>query len=114
MKELKDTMDELKKSQKEMVSQYDDAQDAIEYFEDIEERFKTLQNLAEKGLLTPTLRNEYETYLKKVQTYNDEALVTYDNQGKKIAQNSKLIEDTIKKLQKENELLLQSTYSNEN
>ena len=114
MKELKDTMDELKKSQKEMVSQYDDAQDAIEYFEDIEERFKTLQNLAEKGLLTSTLRSEYETYLKKVQTYNDEALITYDSQGKKIAQNSKLIEDTIKKLQKENELLLQSTYSNEN
>lgn len=114
LEELNNELKEIRDNEKNALSEYNKNSDTITYFEEIEDRFKVLQDLAEKGLLSPSLRNEYEGYLKKVQEYNQEALISYDSQGKLISLNNDIISDTLKKIKEENKLLLQNTYSNEN
>ena len=114
LEELNNELKEIRDNEKNALSEYNKNSDTITYFEEIEDRFKVLQDLAEKGLLPPSLRNEYEGYLKKVQQYNQEALISYDSQGKLISLNNDIISDTLKKLKEENKILLQNTYSNEN
>lgn len=80
----------------------------------IESRFKYLQGLAEKGLLTDDLRGEYESYLDRIQAYNKDILVSYDAQGNRIAANTNLIQDAIKEQRKLNEEALKTTFSSDN
>lgn len=81
---------------------------------EIENRFIYLQGLAEKGLLTDDLRNQYETYLDKIIEYNDDVLISYDAQGNRIAANTSLIQDAIKEQRKLNEEALKTTFSSDN
>ena len=114
LKEIREELEKIKKAESEAMSTYSDKKNAEDYLKSIEGRFNQLQSLAEKGLLTDSLRSEYETYLDKVQKYNKDLVITYDAQGKKIAANSDIILKTIGLIQEENELLLSQTYNEDN
>jgi hypothetical protein len=101
----------IKTEQKAAVDELLDNKDAEKYFEENKARFNELQRLAEQGLLSSDLRTEYETYLNKVQQYNDDIIIAYDEQGNKIAQNRSAMEDTVKLLQEENRLLMRETFN---
>ena len=105
---------ELRTITKQASEQMFDAKEAEEYFKDNTVRFAELQRLAEQGLLNSDLRVEYENYLKKVQEYNDDIVISYDAQGRMISKNTNLLQDTIDKLEKENKLLLSQSYGEEN
>lgn len=105
---------ELRTTTKQASEQMFDAKEAEEYFKENRVRFAELQRLAEQGLLNSDLRTEYENYLKKVQEYNDDIIISYDAQGRMISKNTNLLQDTIDKLEKENKLLLSQSYGGEN
>lgn len=102
---------ELKTTQQQAVNQIYDNKEAEKYFKENSARFNELQRLAEQGLLNADLRTEYEGYLDKVQQYNKDIIIAYDEQGNKIAQNRAAMEDTVKLLQEENRLLMRETFN---
>ena len=104
---------ELKTEQQTATDKLYDNKEAEKYFKENAARFNELQRLAEQGLLNSDLRAEYENYLDKVQQYNDDIIIAYDEQGNKIAQNRAAMEDTVKLLQEENRLLLRETFNDE-
>ena len=105
---------ELRTATKQSSEQLFDAKEAEQYFKDNRARFAELQRLAEQGLLNSDLRTDYENYLKKVQEYNEDIVISYDAQGRMISKNTNLLQDTIDKLEKENKLLLSQSYGGEN
>ena len=101
----------IQTEQKAATDKLYDNKDAEKYFKENQARFNELQRLAEQGLLNSDLRAEYENYLDKVQQYNDDIIIAYDEQGNKIAQNRSAMEDTVKLLQEENRLLMRETFN---
>lgn len=114
--EIQKIREDAQKAQSELdkkINDYESGVAALEEFEGIKARFDALQEMAEKGLLTPELRTEYEGYLKKVQEYNKEAIISYDAQGNKIAANSQLMQETIDKLKQLNQQNFAKMYNGE-
>lgn len=105
---------ELRTTTKQASEQLFNAKEDEKYFKDNRAHFEELQRLAEQGLLSSDLRIEYENYLKKVQEYNDDITISYDEQGRMISKNTNLIQNTIDKIEKQNELLLSQSYGGEN
>ena len=105
---------EIKQEQSNSMAKNQDILKAEEYFKENEERFKKLQELANKGLLTKDLQNDYNVYLQKVQQYNKEAEISYDKQGNLLTLNNNIISDTLEKMQEMKKLELEKTYSEKN
>jgi hypothetical protein len=91
---------EFNQALEKTVNIVDLTKESIKNIEEFADRFDYLQSLAEKGLLTDELQSEYEGYLKEVQKYNDDAMISYNEQGKLITNNRNLMAETVE-LQKE-------------
>lgn len=114
MEQAQKQITELRTATRQASEKLFDGREAEQYFKDNKIRFNELQRLAEQGLLSSDLRTEYENYLKKVQEYNDDIVISYDAQGRMITNNTNLLQQTIDKLEKENDLLLSQSYGGEN
>ena len=114
MEKAQKEITELQTKTKQAAEQMFDGKEAQQYFQENKVRFNELQRLAEQGLLSSNLRTEYENYLKKVQEYNKDIIISYDEQGRMINRNTNLIQDTIDKLEEENKLLLSQSYGGDN
>ena len=112
--EANKALKELNEQQQTSINKNAESKDAIKYFTENEQRFRQLQELAEKGLLPDSLRSEYEGYLDKVQQYNKEALISYDAQGRRIASNANLMRDTVEVIKQANNEQLRTTFSEDN
>ena len=112
--ETKQQTAEIEQINTEVVVNYNADKRSEQELTKIENRFKYLQKLAEKGLLTDDLRGEYENYLDRVQAYNEDILISYDAQGNRIAANTNLIQEAIKEQRKLNEEALKTTFSSDN
>ena len=110
---IKDAARDAQNTLNTLSDEYESGNKALKEFQQIQDRFEYLQELANKGLLTPELRSEYESYLKKVQEYNKEAIISYNTQGEMITANNNLMKETIEQLKKLNEENLGKLYSNE-
>jgi len=114
LEELTESAKKFTAAMKEQSNNVTTTEQNIKNLEEIKDRFEYLQNLAEKGLLPDDLRTEYESYLTKVQDYNDNIIISYDKQGKMITNNNNALDETIKKLKEQNEESKKNLYIGEN
>lgn len=91
---------EFNQNLEKTINIVDSTKEGIKNIEEFADRFDYLQSLAEKGLLTEDLQTEYEGYLKEVQKYNEDAMISYNEQGKLMTNNRNLMAETVE-LQKE-------------